>query len=340
LAIFGGTPIRRHPWPQWPQATKRTEQYLLDVLFSGRWSIGGKYNGKPLYARRFGESFARYHNVSYCVPTINGSAALVIALEALGVQPGDEVLVPGLAWVSCASSVTRIGAIPVLVDIDPDTLCMSVEAARNAISSRTKAIMLVHSYCTVADLDSFVELSTETHVPLLEDCSQAHGATWKERRVGSFGKIGIFSMGQSKILSCGEGGVAITDDADLYDRMEQFHGDGYRYKSSPPVIGEGELEEVGAVQGHNFCMSEFHAAILLDQLDYLDQQNRHREHNGEYLRKLCLEIGHVKPLYRHPNIDTRCTARSAGRSRRMLSPCIDIQTLTPSLTFGFVCVSI
>lgn len=303
LAIFGGSPIRKKVWPRWPQADKKTEEYLTDVLHSGRWGIGGKYNGTPLFNLRFADAFAKFHDVPYCVTVANGSAALTIALEALGVSVGDEVIVPGLAWVSCASAVTRIGAVPVLVDSEPATLCISVGATRKAISKRTKAIMVVHTYCTVADLDALVDLSEETGIPLLEDCSQAHGAQWNKQRVGTLGKIGVFSMGNSKVLSCGEGGAVITRDPILYDILQQLRGDGYHYKNSPPHLGESQLEEIGVVQGYNYCLSEFQAAVLLGGLPNLDQQNELREKNGEYFRQLCPQIGDIVQLARHPSID-------------------------------------
>ncbi len=303
LAVFGGSPIRKKNWSSWPTAGKKTLNYLTDVLYSGRWGIGGKYNGTPLYNTLFEGAFAKFNNAAYCVTVSNGSAALTISLEALGVTAGDEVIIPGLAWISCATAVTRIGAVPILVDVEPGTLCISVETTRNAISERTKAIMVVHAYCTVADLDAFVRLSEETGIPLVEDCSQAHGAQWKKKRVGKFGKIGVFSMGNSKVLSCGEGGAIITDDPTLYNILQQLRGDGYRYKITPPRLGESQLEEVGDVQGYNYCLTEFQAAVLLGCLADLDRLNGIREKNGEYLRKICDEMGDVFVSARHPNIE-------------------------------------
>src|SRR5258708_17044047 len=125
LAILGGLPVRRMPWPKWPRADEGTERNLLDVLYSGRWAISGIYNGQKLYERRFAEAFAEFHAIPFCVPVCNGTAALTVALEALDVRYGDEVLVPGITWVACASAVAGIGGIPVLVDVEPDTLCMS-----------------------------------------------------------------------------------------------------------------------------------------------------------------------------------------------------------------------
>jgi L-glutamine:scyllo-inosose aminotransferase/L-glutamine:2-deoxy-scyllo-inosose/3-amino-2,3-dideoxy-scyllo-inosose aminotransferase len=296
LVIMGGEPVRKKPWPIWPRADENTEKLLKDVLYSGRWAISGCYTGRKPYERQFAEAFARFHNVPYCVPTANGSSALKIALEALGVGCGKEVLVPGLTWVACASSVLSVGAIPILVDIDPDSLCMSLESAKKAITKNTAAIMLVHLFSRVADIEGFLALSEETGIPLIEDCSQAHGAIWKGQRVGTFGKIGVFSMQQTKVLTCGEGGAAITRDKNLFELMQQLRADGRLYKDKPVNIGQMELEEVGSAQGRNHCMSEFHAAILLDRLEHLDKENKIRYYNAVYLNSLLINLGDITPL--------------------------------------------
>lgn len=303
LAIMGGEPIRKKPWPIWPRADENTEKLLRDVLYSGKWTISGCCTGKKPYERQFSEAFAQFHHVPYCVPTANGSSALKIALEALDVGYGKEVLVPGLTWVACASSVLATGAVPVLVDIDPESLCMSLEAARKAITKNTAAIMLVHLYSRIADLEGFLKLSEETGIPIIEDCSQAHGAIWKGQRVGTFGKIGTFSMQQTKVLTCGEGGATITKDKNLYVKMQQFRADGRLYRDKPVDIGQMELEEVGAVQGRNYCMSEFHAAILMDRLKHLDEENEIREQNASYLNSLLMQIGDIDILLPSPEVN-------------------------------------
>lgn len=295
LAILGGAPIRKTPWPVWPTADSKTELILKKVLFSGRWAISGPYAGKESFERRFSREFARFNGVKYCTPTMNGTSSLVSALLALGIGFNDEVLVPGLTWVACASSVMSIGAIPILVDIDPSNLCMSFAAAKKAISSKTKAIMVVHAFSAVADLDSFLELSKTTGLPLIEDCSQAHGAKWRNQCVGSFGNVGCFSMQQSKMLTCGEGGAAITNDRELSLRMEQIRSDG-RLFTKHPKSGQLELVEIGSVQGHNMCLSEFQSAILCDRLKHLKRENGIREKNANYLKKLIADIRGISTL--------------------------------------------
>lgn len=300
LALGGGTKVRELAWPEWPSYDDGTERALHSVLRSGRWTISGPYTGQSSKERLFARQFAQHCDSKYCTPVTSGTASLTIALLALGIGGGDEVLIPGLTWVACASATMAVGAVPIMVDIDPATLAMSVGAARRAVSDRTAAIMVVHPYCRVADLDRFLALSKEAGVPLVEDCSQAHGARWRGRRVGSLGVLGCFSMQQSKVLTSGEGGAVVTSDRALYERLEQLRADG-RMFTSKPMRGSLELEEVGLVQGHNFCLSEFQAAVLLNRLPHLDEQNARRRQFAHALRHKLKSQG----IARLPPEDTR-----------------------------------
>ena len=306
LAIYGGKPLRSRPWPQWPVVGKETERVLIEVLNSGRWAVSGPYTGQPSFERKFAESFATYCGVPYCLPVCNGTAGLDVALRALGVGYGQEVLVPGLTWVACASAVIRAGAIPLLVDIDTDTLCMSLQAARQTAerAHRLGAILLVYAFGAGADIDGFLKLSQDTGIPLIEDCSQAHGTLIRGRQVGSYGHIGVFSMQQTKVLTCGEGGAVITSDDKLYDNLQQLRSDGRRYIESPRV-GDLEIEEVGTVQGYNYSLSEFGAAILYERLPHLYEQTQVREKNAKYLESLMQKRGLAIPQQRGKDVDCR-----------------------------------
>jgi dTDP-4-amino-4,6-dideoxygalactose transaminase len=303
LALFGGTPVHDARWPTWPQVPDATLRMLREAATSGRWAISGAYTGAPSFERRFSQAFAEYQDVPYAVPVTNGSAALTIAMEALGVGPGAEVIVPGLTWVACASAAAALGAVPVLVDVDPGTLSISADAAKAAVSRRTKAILIVHAYCSCADIAAFTQLSQSTGIPLIEDCSQAHGTEWNGRKVGGFGTIGVFSLQQTKVLTSGEGGVAITSSPELHDQLQQYRANGRRYAKAP-VAGQLELEEAGTVEGHNHAMSEFHAAVALSQLEFLDGQNALRASNADLLAGLLAEI---------PGISTPVAPTAVGR---------------------------
>lgn len=295
LAVLGGTPVRSALWPKWPRADQGTLNVVADVLSSARWAVSGASDGKVCYERRFAEAFAAYTGAGYCTPCTSGSSALTIALQAAGVGRGDEVLVPGLTWVACASAVLALGAVPVLVDIDPATLAMSPDSAEAALTPRTAAIMLVHLYCNLGDLDRFLAISQRTGIPLVEDCAQAHGAQWRGRSVGTFGVAGCFSMQQSKLLTAGEGGAVITNSEGYHRRLEQFKCDG-RLFGPTTAPGRLDLVEVASVQGQNFNLSELQAAVLLDRLAVLDEENATRALRAERLCGLLSGVPGVEAL--------------------------------------------
>lgn len=292
LALHGGVPVRTRPWPQWPQSTAKTEQALMAVIRSGRWSVSGlETDGSPAWDRRFAEAFARYNGVGFCVPTVNGTHALMCAMQALGIGAGDEVIVPGLTWVACASAVLAINATPVIVDIDPLSLCLDPAAVEAAIGPRTRAIMAVHLYNAIADLDALLALAQKHRLDLIEDCAQAHGALWRGRRVGGVGTVGTFSMQNGKVLTSGEGGACICDDPQLAARIYRLHADGRRLRAQPAQPGYMSLEEGGPGFAQNACLSELQAAVLLSRLEDLDQENAQRARQAQALRSHLQEIG-------------------------------------------------
>ncbi|TKC87281.1 DegT/DnrJ/EryC1/StrS family aminotransferase [Trinickia terrae] len=292
LAVTGGRAIRSTPWPQWPRTTAAAEAAVTDVLRSGRWAVSGLSNGAgDAYDTRFARAFAQYNGVGFCIPTANGTSALMCAMRALGIGAGDEVIVPGLTWVACASAVVAIGATPVLVDIDPHSLCIDPAAARDALTPRTRAIMAVHLFNAVADLDSLTALANDAGIALIEDCAQAHGARWRGKRVGSIGTVGTFSMQNGKVLTAGEGGACICSDAELADRIYRARSDGRRLSAQRAPAGRMDLEEAGGVFAQNFCLSEIQAAVLCARLHDLDDENRLRAQRVERLRRSLSEIG-------------------------------------------------
>ena len=292
-AIHGGKPVRQKAWPKWPFSSPELEETVIRSLRSGRWAISGFYQGEPSYEEKFAKAFAAYNNAVFCIPTANGTSALLCSLQALGIGTGDEVIVPGLTWVACAVAVASLNAIPILVDVDEHTLCLSPQKVEAAITERTKAIMVVHLYNAVADMGELLRISQKYHIPLLEDCAQAHGASWEGKRVGTIGAIGTFSMQQGKILTSGEGGAAITNDPLLADRIYTSRTNARRKLSRKPQTGYMELEDAGEIFASNYCLSEISGAILLHKLQLLDMENQTRQRNREILAKLLAEIAGV-----------------------------------------------
>lgn len=305
LAIHGGTPLRRGGWPVWPMPAPGAAAALEEVLDSGRWSISGPYRGQDCFDRRFAAAYARYHDVPHCVPCASGTASLMMALEACGVGAGDEVITPALSWVASASTILGVNAVPVFADIDAATLCIDPAAVADLITPATKAIVAVHLYSAVADLDRLTALAARAGIPLIEDCAQAHGATYRGRKVGTFGRVGAFSMHHTKVLTCGEGGAAITGDAELAQRLHYLRADGRRFSDMPPPAGHSDLLEGGELMGSNRALSEFHAALLLRQLDRLDAQHAHRAGNAAILDGELARLG-LQPQQSSAGTTDRC----------------------------------
>ena len=291
LAIYGGATIHDGNWPDWPQSTESTRSNVNAVLGSHRWSISGQYRGQSSWEERFGRAFALYTGASYCVPASSGTASLSMALEACEVGAYDEVIVPGVSWVASASAVLGVNAIPVLTDVDPETGCLDPVALERSITSRTRAITVVHLGSAVADLDRLVAIARAHSIPLIEDCAQAHGARYAGRHVGCFGAVGTFSMQHSKLLTSGEGGAVITNSHSLARRVEHLRADGRTLAVLPPYIDEMALVETAEIMGNNYCLSEFHAAILMAQLEILDEHLAHRRHNASVLDSLLASLG-------------------------------------------------
>jgi L-glutamine:2-deoxy-scyllo-inosose/3-amino-2,3-dideoxy-scyllo-inosose aminotransferase len=299
LAINGGTPIKdvkNNPWPAWPVWGKEEERSLIEVLNSGVWS----YNGPK--ETEFNKLFAEFTGTKYAVCTVNGTVTLQIALEALGIGVGDEVILPGLTWQATAATIIDVNAIPVLVDVCEDTWCIDPKEIEKAITPRTKAIIPVHLYGAFADMDAIMEIAKKHNLVVIEDCAHKHGGEWNGKKAGSIGNIGSFSYQLSKHLTAGEGGSVTTNDPKLAERMDALRNCGRRPEGDEYVDvdkGAGVYGDDGNfLQSGNFRITEFQAAILIEGLKRLPEQNKVRDENGAYLNSLFLDIPGVTPLKR------------------------------------------
>ena len=286
LAIKGGSPVRTKAWQSWPIRGEREEELLLQVLRSGDWAAANR----PKEAE-FAEKFAAFSRAKYAVCLMNGTVALQLALEALDIGAGDEVIVPGYTWQATAAACLDVNAIPIIVDVDPETYCIDPALVEAAITPRTRAIIPVHLYGCMADMDQIMEIARKHGLNVIEDCAQTHGSRWREVGAGVIGDVGSFSMQHSKVLAAGEGGAAITNDDKLYDRLCAL-----RHCGRPR---EGEKSPI---QSGNYRMTEFQAAILLAGLKRLEDQVNLRDENVQYLNKRLAEIPGIRPMKRHPQI--------------------------------------
>lgn len=237
----------------------------------------------------------------------NGTVSLEIALKALGVGHGDEVIVPALTWLADASAVLDVGAVPIIVDIDPENWCIDPTAIEAAITPRTRAVIAVHLYGSLADLDALLAISRRRRLPLIEDCAHTHGSRWHDRQAGSIGDVGSFSFQQSKSLTAGEGGFLSTGSYDLASRIFSLKNCGRPWKQKPtgkPLLGS------------NHRLTEFQAAILLAQLERLDQQISTREQNARYLDEVLGSIPGIVPQRRPDGVTRQSFYRYAFRVQR------------------------
>lgn len=305
LAINGGRPSAREPWPAWPTAGSFGRTEVESVLGSYAWAITSPSRGNHLQAHAFREEFASYYNRSWCVETDHGSSALVCALEALGIGPGDEVIVPDLTWVACATVVHQVGATPVLVDVDANTLALSRETVEPYITRDTKAIMVVHLACSAADIQDLSLLASHHHIPIIEDCAQVHGAEWADgSKIGSVGVLAAFSFQNGKPHSAGEGGAVIGDDPELRLRVESARADARHLVSGRIPPGELYVRPTGGLMGTNYCMPEISIALARDGLRRLDVETQRRHDAAEYLDSLLRRLG-IRTITANPRLKRR-----------------------------------
>lgn len=277
----------RDVWGAWPVVSPNAQRYVTQALHSRRWAVSSMIteDTPELFEQRFARDFARYLDVPTVVPTDHGSSALIVAVLALGLPPGSQVVVPALTWVATATAVFRAGYVPVVCDVDPRTGTMTGETLRAALTPSTGAVIIVHWACTMADMDDLLTVAAEAGLPVIEDAAQAHGATWGDRAAGGLGELGCFSLQQAKVLSVGEGGAVVSRDASWQTRLEELRADSRSWRPTEDARpGDLALVETAGVMGCNFGMNDLAAALACAQLELLDAQ--HEVRNRNYLRLL------------------------------------------------------
>jgi dTDP-4-amino-4,6-dideoxygalactose transaminase len=265
--------------PAWPVSGARERELLEEVLNSANW---GGYH--PMVAR-FEKEFAAFQHCKFGLSAMNGTVTLEMALEALGLGPGDEVIVPAISFISTATCVSRVGATPVFVDIEPDTFNIDPERIREAISPKTRAIIPVHFGGPMANMDAIMQIATESGIPVIEDAAHAHGSEWNGKRAGSFGLMSSFSFQNGKVMTAGEGGIVLSNDEALIDRAREILDIGRRK-------GEGWFFHY--TLGSNYRITALQCAVLIAQLERLPEQNCRRMRNVNSIRQ---ELSDVKGLH-------------------------------------------
>lgn len=283
LAINGGKPVRERAFSQWPIYGGDELKLVREVLDSRHW--GGWWPREK--CEEFQEKFAKHQGAAYGIICGNGSVAIETALRALGIKAGDEVIVTPVTWIATATSVLMVNAVPIFVDVDPQSYCLDPEKIGAVVTKKTKAIVLVHFGGIVADMDSIMEVADKYRLAVVEDAAHAHGAKWGERGAGSIGHIGTFSFQDLKLMTAGEGGIILTNDERLNEKCRS-------------LVNCGRLSENDSfgqqVLGSNFRTTNFQAAILLAQLGRLNGQNEKRRENVNYLQKELEKVEGVYPI--------------------------------------------
>src|SRR5436309_11038876 len=289
LALLGGAKSKRKPFPEWPQFDANERRALMEVLESRtRWRTPGTRT------LEFEQGFAKFHGARHGFAVTNGTAALEVTMAALGIGHGDEVILPNFTFVATASAVLFANALPVLVDVDPDTYCINPDLVEDAINSKTKAIIAVHMGGHPADLDRLKVIAGRKGLALIEDCAHAHASEWRGQRVGTFGVAGTFSFQASKLMTAGEGGMIISNSDKFEVHARSVHDCGRM---------PGEWFYSHFVYGSNYRLSVWQGAILQVQLGRLDQQTKRRHHNARLLDRLLRAIPGITPQ----KLDERCT---------------------------------
>ncbi len=302
LAADGGTPVWTKGWPAWPVADDREVAAVTRVVREGDWwkySLGQAvqdFDGEPPSdwgeVARFQREFALLHDCRYGVACTSGTTALQIGLRALGVGPGDEVIVPPYTFIATASAPALLGATPVFVDIEPETCNLDPRRIEEAVTPRTKAVVPVHLGGQPADMDAINQVAKKRGLAVLEDAAQAHGAGYKGRKAGSLGDAAIFSFQVSKNISGGEGGIITTNDRSVAEMCDSLVWVGRR-------IGDAWYSH--HYLAGNARMTEFQGAILNAQLTRLEEHMARRTANARLLDELLGQVEGIEPLLPHPN---------------------------------------
>lgn len=287
LAIEGGKPVRTAPWPSWPVWDEREERQLLEVLHSGKWNIS---NPK---VEEFQRAFAAYQGASHGIAVTGGTAALELALRALGVGPGNEVITSPYTFVATASAILKVGARPVFADVEPGTLNLDARSVEAKITSRSRAVMPVHIGGCPANMDTINAIARRHNLYVIEDACQAWGAEWDGKRVGPLGDLGGFSFQATKNINAGEGGMIVTNDDELAERIWALHNVGRMRTQSRHDM---------PFMGYNYRLTAWQAAVLLAQLERLPEHVARREENAAYLSALLDEIPGITPRTRDPRV--------------------------------------
>ncbi|HPP00239.1 MAG TPA: DegT/DnrJ/EryC1/StrS family aminotransferase [bacterium] len=298
LAIEGGPKAVTNPLQGWPQFDEKAIQAVEEVLRSGKVNY---WTGRK--GMEFEQKFAEWQGSKYAISVATGTAALHVALSALGIGPGDEVIVPSYTFIASSFSIVQAGAIPRFADVNLEDHCISVESAEKLVNERTKAIMPVHLYGNVCDMDPILDFARKYNLFVIEDNAEAYGGVYKGKKTGTLGHIAGCSFCQNKTFTTGgEGGMVTTDDEDLAWIARSFRDHGYDVRERLNLLElEQKLPYIHNRLGWNYRMTEMQSAIGLAELERLDRWNLPTRRRNAYI---LIDALKKCPLIKYFPIDT------------------------------------
>jgi dTDP-4-amino-4,6-dideoxygalactose transaminase len=289
LAISGGDPVRPVPYPDWPSLDESDAEAVTAVVRGGQ--VGGFPEPGPK-AAQFAAGFAAYQGAAHGIVMANGTVTMEVALKALGVGWGDEVIVPALTFAATPYAAMAAGALPVFVDVEPDRWTIDPDLVEAAVTPRTRAIMPVHLGQQMADMDRIMEIARRHELFVVEDCAHAHGQRWRDQGAGCIGDFGSFSHQSTKILTAGEGGTLTTQD----ERLARL---------AHSLIDCGRPKDAAETEytfGANYRLGELACALLVNGLRRFPAQQELRARLGEHFERLAAGIPGVTIKRRDPRI--------------------------------------
>ena len=269
-----------------PLLDERALSNVNEALRTGWISSEGRFIAE------FEHSWAEYCGVAHGVAVCSGTAALELAMAALALPAGSEIILPSFTIISCAAAVLRTGCCPVLVDCEPDTWCLDVTEVRRKITDKTRAVMPVHIYGHMADMDPLIKLASEFDLAIIEDAAEAHGAEYHQHRAGGMGTIGCFSFYANKIVTTGEGGMVVTNDAKLAEHARSLRNLAFRR----------DQRFLHTEIGYNFRMTNLQAAIGLAQIERIEDHLKRKRRVAAHYRERLSKIEGLRLPVERPNV--------------------------------------
>lgn len=319
LAYLGGSPITKNLLGNSELISQPDleRKYLLQVYDSGVWD---DWPGEKSMAAKFQEEWAAFNKSKFCTLLTNGTHALQVALETLDIGAGDKVIVPGLTWQATASAVCDVNAAPVIVDVDAETLCIDTQKVEEAITPQTRAIIPVHLYHRMADMDELLRIAKKHNLHIIEDCAHTHGSQWDGKGAGTLGTFGSYSFQSTKLMNSGEGGALLMQDEEHYWKVVSQKSCGREFKTGIKI------------HSGNYRITSFQAAILLGQLAAFRKNVSIIDRNGLALDKAIAGAPGVKPLRRNKHISRQCGYAFVFLYDREAFDGLDAQTFRKALS--------